>query len=163
IPRTLLFGQRRLRLAVATQLMVKPESSGLIGRKLARAYVSGVQDVSLSDASSDGARLLAECVGGDNVMAYGFGWTRVLCPARHALTQLERPPLRVLVYLARPFARALDAVRRRSWPGRWVLTPGDRVQSFDIANPPPEFAGLLAQWQLRPLYDAPSVQAILGS
>jgi hypothetical protein len=112
IPRPMWFGDERIRAAVATQLMVAPESRGLAGRWLARAFFLGPQDLSLSDTANDAARRLWESVGGSIAPVHSLGWIRVLRPGRWAASQIARRglPRRALLQAARPVLAAVDAL-----------------------------------------------------
>jgi hypothetical protein len=64
MPRPLLWKGSPILAAVATQLMVAPGLRGSVGLKLARAFFSGAQDLSISDTANEAARRLWTAVGG---------------------------------------------------------------------------------------------------
>jgi hypothetical protein len=115
IPRPMRLGDERIRAAIATQLMVAPESRGLAGRWLARAFFLGPQDLSLSDTANDAARRLWESVGGSVAAVHSLGWSRVLRPGRLAASQMAPRGLwrRALLAAARPALLAGDALATR--------------------------------------------------
>ena len=81
LPRPLTWRGRSILAAVATQLMVAPGIRGAVGTKLAQAFLSGAQDLSLSDTANDAARRLWLTLGGVAPPARRLGWRRRL-PAR---------------------------------------------------------------------------------
>ena len=115
IPRPLLFQGAPIRAAVATQLMVAPESRGLVGRRLFRAFLTGPQDLSLSDTANEPARLLWESVGGSVSVTHSLSWTRALRPCRHYGSRASSgSAARRLAWLtARPLLVVADALATR--------------------------------------------------
>src|SRR5439155_1097840 len=83
IPRPLRFQGEPVRAAVATQLMVAPERRGLVGRRLMRTFLTGPQDLSLSDTANEVGRRLWESLGGSVSLIHSLAWTRTLRPCRH--------------------------------------------------------------------------------
>ena len=114
VPRSMTFRGAPLRVAVATQLMVRPGARGVIGQRLARAFMNGPQDLALSDTANDAARLVWERVGGTNVRTHGLTWTRVVRPWRYAAAARGRA-IRALARVARPALSALDRAAGGSW------------------------------------------------
>lgn len=93
LPRPLIWKGRPIMAAIATQLMVAPGVTGSIGVRLARAFFSGAQDLSIADSANDPARRL--WVRMDGVVSFGrrVSW-------RRRLDQVSGPP--VGTYVATP-------------------------------------------------------------
>src|SRR5690242_4205313 len=109
MPRRMLFRGRPIRVAVGCQFMVDPNRrSGLTALQLARAALSGPQDLFIADRANDPTRQLWPRLGGTAPLLYNLHCTRRLRPARSALSrQGER---RVLPHLLALPERPLDAV-----------------------------------------------------
>jgi hypothetical protein len=114
--RTLVSRGRRTRAAVSCQFMVDPDGpAGLIAVRLARAFLSGPQDLSISDGANDAARAMWERLGGTTDQLLSLHWTRPLRPARLALSLLgQRRSTRPLVAALAPVAGAVDGVAARA-------------------------------------------------
>jgi hypothetical protein len=78
LPRPMIWKGRPILAAVATQLMVAPGMSAPIGRKLAKAFFSGAQDLSIADSADDVARRLWLSMGGIASPGRRTSWHRVL-------------------------------------------------------------------------------------
>jgi hypothetical protein len=75
IPRPMLLGTERLSAVTSTELMVAPESRGLVGTALFRRLFAGDQDLTFSDRSTHQARALYEGLGGATAVWYSLYWT----------------------------------------------------------------------------------------
>ena len=75
IPRPMLLGTERLTAVTSTELMVAPESRGLVGTALFRRLFAGEQDITFSDRSNHQARALYEGLGGATAIWYSLYWT----------------------------------------------------------------------------------------
>jgi ribosomal protein S18 acetylase RimI-like enzyme len=75
IPRPMLLGTERLTAVTSTELMVAPESRGLVGTALFRRLFAGEQDITFSDRSNHQARALYEGLGGATSVWYSLYWT----------------------------------------------------------------------------------------
>src|SRR5499427_11013174 len=121
VPRRMAFRGRSIRVAVGCQFMVDPNRRhGLTALQLARAALSGPQDLFIADGANDSSRHLWAGLGGTAPLLYNLHWTRPLRPARFALSLLEerRALPSPLTIPARPLSAALDAVTARVLPGR---------------------------------------------
>jgi hypothetical protein len=114
MPRRMVWRGQVIRMAVATQLMVEPQSRGLIGRSLVRAFLAGPQDCSLSDTANDAARRLWESLGAGTSTIHSLVWLRPLRPCRDITARIARGlAARGALYAARPLVAAGDAVAAR--------------------------------------------------
>jgi hypothetical protein len=110
VPRRMAFRGRSIRVAVGCQFMVDPNRRhGLTALQLARAVLSGPQDLFLADGANELSRQMWAGLGGATPLLYNLHWTRPLRPARfavsllaerHVLPSLLLPPARSLSRLA---------------------------------------------------------------
>ena len=109
LPLRLAFRGATLRAAVAGTLMVeKPQENPLAGARLLRAYLSGPQDVSLSDSANPVSRGMWERLGGKTVPTQSMEWVRAFRPFATAVALAAE-----IVPTAR-FARPIGAVADRT-------------------------------------------------
>src|SRR5882672_6214595 len=116
MPRRMLFHGQPIRVAVGCQLMVEPNRRhGLTALQLARAALSGPQDLFIADGANELSRQMWAGLGGTGPLLYNLHWTRPLRPARFALSLLEErrrlPPL--LTLPARPLSALADVLAAR--------------------------------------------------
>jgi hypothetical protein len=155
IPRRMIFQGQPIRVVVATQLMVAPESRGLAGRNLVRALLSGPQDLTLSDTANEPARRIWTSLGAANALLYGFTWERVLRPMRHLRTQLQdRQYLRrFAAFAARPFLAAGDAIVGRVQSEYRLQSPAGTLEPLDPTTIVAHVDQIFGEYALRPLYE----------
>ena len=159
IPRPLLFQGAPIRAAVATQLMVAPESRGLVGRRLIRAFLAGPQDLSLSDTANDAARLLWESLGGSVSVTHSLSWTRALRPCRHYASRASSggPARRAAWLAARPVLAVADALATRLVQ----RAPPGSTEPMDAAVMAATLPRLVGPRALRPVYEDGSLGWLL--
>ena len=165
VPRPMRFRGRDIRAAVCAQFMADPlQGDGLTALRLLKAFLSGVQDLSFADGANEPARRVWMGLGGAPTLPYSLHWTRLLRPARHALSLLEgraRVPA-VVARAVRPLCAMADAPIARLRPN------GFQRQDPDIVEEAPEPAMMLACLPdilkgsaLQPAYDASSLAWLL--
>lgn len=121
VPRRMVFRRRPIRVAVGCQFMVDTNRRhGLTALQLARAVLSGPQDLFIADGANDLSRHMWAGLGGAAPLLYNFHWTRPLRPVRYALSLLEgrRALPRIVAFPLRYLAGAADAVAAKLLPGR---------------------------------------------
>lgn len=75
-------GDRRLRVAVCGALMVEnPAADPMAGARLLRVFLSGPQDLSISETANDISVALWRRLGGAVLAQYSLDWLRILRPA----------------------------------------------------------------------------------
>jgi GNAT acetyltransferase-like protein len=165
IPRRMVFRGRPIRVAVGCQFMVDPNRRhGLTALQLARAALSGPQDLFIADGANNLSRHMWAGLGGTAPLLYNFHWTRPLRPVRFALSLLEeRRPLPLLLSLpARSLGALADALAVRAFPGRpsreEVGVTDDALDAEAMLAHLPEVADGNA---LQPEYDARSLAWLL--
>ena len=152
VPRRLRFEGQAIRVAVATQLMMRPGAPLGSGLRLVRTVFEGPQDLTLSDAANEAARRLWQRVGGTTALPYSLYWTLPLRPARHALARFATSPARrALAFLLRPACALID--HRSAWrAGR--AAPDLADGPFDPLSELTTMNELAAAWQLHPEYES---------
>lgn len=78
IPRRMTFRNQTIRVAVAAPLVVAPETRGIGGWRLTRAFLEGPQDLSYSDTASEATRGIWETLGGRPSLIHSMTWERRL-------------------------------------------------------------------------------------
>ena len=124
IPRRMTFNQQRVKVAVATQLMVDERARSYPGVKLLRRFFAGPQDLSFSDGANEFAERLWRSCGGEAALLYSLNWNRILRPVQYAGARLRQRGGRAYALAARvlsPACQGLDALAARTAPGaRWL-------------------------------------------
>ena len=165
LPRPMLFRGRPIRVAVASQFVVDPnQRHNLTTLQLAKACLSGPQDLTLTDGATDLGRSMWIGIGGTAPLPYNLHWTRPLRAARYALSLLQqrgRFPAS-LAFAARPLGAVADALAIRLRPNRFLR------KETELAEEALEPAAMLAHLPevlhgtaLQPLYDARSLAWLL--
>jgi hypothetical protein len=115
VPRRMTMNGRRYQAAISSQFVVDPATHvGLVAVRLARAFLEGPQDLSISDEANDIARKIWEGLGGTTALLRSLHWTRPLRPAQLAVATLRgRRRLAPLAMAAGPMAALLDAMATR--------------------------------------------------
>jgi len=163
MPRPMLLEGRPIRAAISHTFMVEPGSrSSLAALALARAFLSGGQDLSIAEGGSPSRRIL-ERLGGSTSLLLSLRWTRPLRPGRYLLSLLKRRGLAAPVgWALAPLGSAADALApvllgeparlaRPRWAGE-DLTTGDLLECMSQVS---------ADRSLRPAYDCNSLGWLL--
>jgi len=110
IPRPMLFANRPVRVAVATQMMVEESAARpYVAPLLLRRFLAGPQDLSFSDGTNEAAEKLFQAIGMNGTLLYSMTWTKTLRAAGYLCQRAERR-LPWLGKALRPLAHALDAL-----------------------------------------------------
>ncbi|HEX7810339.1 MAG TPA: GNAT family N-acetyltransferase, partial [Burkholderiales bacterium] len=123
MPRRMLLRGRPVRVAVGCQFMMDPDSrNSLAALQLTKACLSGPQDLTLADGASAQAKRMWIAIGGTAPLLCSLHWTRLLRPARHALSLLEERGAvpRPLALAGRPPCAMADALFARLSPNRFL-------------------------------------------
>jgi GNAT superfamily N-acetyltransferase len=165
MPRRMVFRGRAIRVAVGCQFMVDPyRRRGLTALQLARAALSGPQDLFIADGANDLSRQMWTALGGTAPLLYNLHWTRPLRPARFALSLLqERRALpRLLMHVARPLSNLADVLTARVLAGRLNRKEVDLAEEvLDVAAMLSHLPEVSNGNALRPEYDARSLAWLL--
>lgn len=157
LPRRMLLGNRPIRVAVGCQMSVdESHRRSLTALALAKAALTGPQDLTIADGAHERSRDMWIALGGQAPLAYNLHWIRPLRPARAVLTALGArgvlpAPLRALARL--PAALVDAAVRRLRW--NRLLTAEPELESRPlVAAELADCFGEIVTDELRPAYDA---------
>ena len=164
MPRRMLFRGRPIRVAVGCQFMVDPNRrNGLTALQLARAALSGTQDLFIADGANDLSRQMWTGLGGTAPLLYNLHWTFPLRPVRFALSLLEEHrALRALTLAARPLGALADAMTARLHPNRLDREDAELVEDvLDVAAMLDHLHDVANGSALQPEYDARSLTWLL--
>ena len=165
LPLRLSFRGQKIRGAVAGSLMVeKPEQNPLAGARLLRSFITGPQDLSITETANRLSRGMWEKLGGRPVPLESMEWVRVFHPATFALSVLaDRAPF---LRLTRPFCSLADAIAGKIKQNPLLLDPkamtdprDDDVGDDVLLQRIPEFA---ASYALRPDWEPQDLQWFLN-
>ena len=81
-PRRLTFGERTLRMACSGQLVADPAASPGVGALLLRKYMSGPQDLTITDGATETVHGMWTSLGGKASSLASMGWTACSRPPR---------------------------------------------------------------------------------
>jgi hypothetical protein len=160
LPLRMVFRGEPIRAGIAGSLMVhNPEENPLAGARLLRSFVTGPQDLSLSETANPLSQRMWERLGGEAVPAYSMEWLRVLQPAGLGLSLLGdwKSPLKLL----RPLRVLVDPIATRlvgnpfALPAATAHSESDADVSNDVLlEAIPKFT---ERYPLRPDWDAASL------
>jgi hypothetical protein len=165
MPRRMSLRGRPMRVAVGCQFMVDPHKrDSLTALQLAKAFISGPQDLTLADGANDPSRRMWMGIGGTASLLYSLHWTRPLRPARYVLSLLDErgtlPP--ALTFAARPLAALADALTARLRPNRFLRKQTELAEdALDPATMLAHLPDVLRGSALQPVYDARSLAWLL--
>lgn len=149
---------------VSSQFVVDPRcAAGLVALRLAKAYLSGPQDLSIADEANEVSRRIWEGLGGATALLLSMYWTRALRPAQLAVGHLRaRPRAAAIAALARPFAKVTDALvgsrRARYFRPAVPAAPGEDLTGDTVVA---HAAAVCGRGAVRVDYDARGVQWLL--
>jgi len=165
MPRRMLLRGRPIRVAVGCQFMVDPDKRDtLTALQLAKACVSGPQDLTLADGSNDLSRRMWMGIGGTTSLLYSLHWTRPLRPARYAHLLLDERATfpAALTFAARPLSALADALITRLRPNRFLREQTELAEdALDPATMLAHLPDVLRSSALQPVYDARSLGWLL--
>ena len=154
---------RDLRGAVCGSLMVdERDSDPFAGARLMRSFLSGPQDISLSETANPISEGMWRKLRGTILPAYSLEWVRVLRPAGFAVdvAALSLPVLGAM----RPIALPMNALARRFASGVLRATDSQTAQDRDVGIE--ELAELIqliiAKTSLHPAWSPPALRRMLG-
>ena len=165
VPRPMKFRGQDIRAAVCAQFMADPlQGDGLMALRLLKAFLSGGQELSFADGANEVARRVWMGLGGAATLPYSLHWTRLLRPARHALSLLEGRALvpKAVARAARPLCAMVDGPIARLRPNGFQRQDPDIVE--EALDPSAMLACLpdiLKGSALQPAYDAHSLAWLL--
>ncbi len=156
LPRPMLLRGRPLRVAVGCQFIVDPDQRhALTALRLAKAFLSGPQDLSLADGANEQVRRMWVGLGGIPSLLYSLHWTRLLRPARYALSLLDERNPSLIARSARPLAIPIDAIFARMRPNRFHFEEAQLIEeALDAAVMLAHLPDVMAGRALQPAYDS---------
>lgn len=165
MPRRMLLRGRPLRVAAACQFMVdRDRRNTLIALQLAKACLSGPQDLTFADGASEQVRRMWIGIGGTASLLYSLHWTRPLRPARFLLSLAEgRGALpRLASFAALAPCNAADALFARLRPNRFYREAIHfQEDALDSAAMLAGLHEILRGYALQPAYDQATLDWLL--
>jgi len=164
LPRRMLLDGMPVCVALSSQFIVDPNSRALgAGVGLLKAFLTGPQDLSLTDEANNASRKLWEGLGGSTALLYSVQWTRLLRPSRFVVSHFEgRGALSLLASASKPLCNLLDAALARKSPHRFRQTEpkvsGEELNADGLLACLSEFSGSRSLW---PEYDEYSLKWLL--
>jgi len=165
MPRRMSLRGRPVRVAVGCQFMVDPHKrDSLTALQMAKAFVSGPQDLTLADGANDLSRRMWIGIGGTASLLHSLHWTRPLRPARYMASLVDAratlPP--ALTFAARPLGALADALVTRLRPNRFLREQTELAEdALDPATMLAHLPDVLRGSALQPVYDARSLAWLL--
>jgi len=160
LPRRMSWHGRPIKVAIVSQFMVEPHHRGLTGLLLLKTFLSGPQDLSMTDGATHESARIWKAVGGTDSPLHSIHWTRPLRPVRYGLSLVsEHVPLAAAT--AGPFCAVVDAIvarMRRSPFWLTTATSGEELTVDAILDSSHQFTPDAA---LRPEYDRGSLKWLL--
>ena len=161
VPLHMSFRGRPVRAAVPTSLAVEdPKRYPLAGAKLMRSFLSGPQDISVSEPANDVSQAMWTRLGGHIFPSESMEWLRVLRPVGLALAL----PDSSWAGLAAPAALAADAAIRKAAAGRFrARASGTYQRDVDVTVEQllPYLEEFSSSYALHPRWDPATVSFML--
>jgi hypothetical protein len=164
LPMRMSFHGQKLRAALASSLVVdNPAENPMAGARLLRAYLTGPQELCVSETSNPTAQGMWERIGGRSIAEYSMEWLRPLRPVGLGVALIEEwlPTAKVLRSTAALADRALTRFAPSlSWPAPVppaIYTSAD-VDDEALLENIPRFA---AHYALHPDWDRASLAFFL--
>lgn len=164
VPREMVFDGKSIQTAVGTQFVVEPGASGKLASVwLLKGFLSGPQELSLTDEATDRVRIMWEGLGGTTSYLNSLYWTRPLRPSQFvASTVGQRRILAGAAWLCRPIARVLDYLATHIPRSHFRMAPltllGEDLREDIFLSYRPEAADA---GSLRPTYDSRTFRWII--
>ncbi|MCW5719627.1 MAG: hypothetical protein KIS86_00645 [Devosia sp.] len=119
---------RDLKVAVCGALMVEGyQADPMAGARLLKAFLSGEQDIALSETAGDATLTMWRQLGGEVLSRHSLDWLRIVRPGGFAVETLERrvPGARLVSPLAHLADRIMRGSSARRSDLRWASLPDD--------------------------------------
>lgn len=164
MPRPMSMNGRPIQAAISHTFMVERGSrSTLAGVELVKSFLSGPQDLSVAQGSSNAGRRILEGFGGSTSLLYSIRWTRPLRLGRYGLAVVKGRGLPATVARAlRPVCLAVDAItpliRKKPFHLSEPRLSGEELDSDTLRECVSESS---RHRSLRPEYDADSLKWLL--
>lgn len=166
LPRRMLLHGRPIRVAVCCQLLMDPDNvNGLAALQLAQACIRGPQDLTIADGANAQAKHIWGALGGSTALLFSLHWTRLLRPARYALSLVDGTGAiaRPFTIAARPLCAVADSLASRLPPNDFLRDGGDCTEAaIDPAAMTRLFPDVMRGVALQPAYDTESLAWLLS-
>lgn len=163
LPLKMAFGNAPLQAAICGPLMVEDHiEDPLAGARLLRAFLTGPQDLSLSETANETSRIMWSKLRGRVLPGYSLEWLRILRPTAFAAEAASRrfKFLRHGKLLSGPFDLLAHAIMKTSIPEK---PQGVNDCSIELDMLPPLIASWLKDYELRPDWDLSTLSDVLAT
>jgi hypothetical protein len=160
----MLFAGKSIHVATSSQFAVEPSSrSKGAGVQLLKTFLSGPQELSLTDGGNNISRKLWEGLKGTTALLYSTQWKKLLRPALYGLSELrDRKLWSPLAGALEPFSNLTDALARRRLPHHFSFTePSTSAETLTAESLLKLFNDSPHLSALTPQYDEHSMQWML--
>ena len=165
LPRPMELDGRRIRVAVACQAAIDPRHrKSLVVFQLAKACLSGPQDLTLADGANADSNRLWSVFNGTNSLLYGLHWIRLLRPARYVLSELDERAIlpHAVAVAARPLGALVDMAAARLDSNLHDNHVADVAENdLDPVTMLSHLTQVMHDNELRPVYDQDSLRWLL--
>lgn len=166
IPRPMLFENRPVRAAIATQFMVDRDVyRGYAGLEMLKRFFGGPQDFSYTDGATEAAATTWTATGAYAASLFALEWTRVLHPAAYVRSILAgtKGKFRLAGKLLTPVGLIADAALAHT-PVRFLARPDPPFPARPASADQLLNAMQSIGWRnaLKPSYDAASFSWLIG-
>ncbi len=159
--RRLDFDGEPVRVAVSGQLVTDPKArSRAAGAFLMKTYLSGPQDLTITDGATEEVRRMWVGLGGETRHLECIGWIRAFRPFLAAAQLVEGPRPR-LARVLRPVAPALDATTRAASSWLDVTEPSGTREELTPELVVEHLPQVARDFRLRPAYDVDFIRRLL--
>jgi hypothetical protein len=116
VPRLMTMHGKRVQAAIGSQFVADPSSRvGFVAVRLAKAFLEGPQDLSITDEANDTTRRMWEGLGGTTSLLHSMYWTRPLRPAQLVRSWLsKRRTLAPVAAMVAPLTALADTIASRT-------------------------------------------------
>ncbi len=160
----MLFKGSSIHVATSSQFVVDPTSRSTgAGVQLLKTFLSGPQDLSLTDGGNNISRKLWEGLKGTTALVYSTHWKKLLRPTQYGLSELrERKLWSPIASAAKPFCHLLDALVGRRFPHHFSFAEPATTAEILTAETLLKLINEAARdGALKPEYDERSMQWML--
>jgi len=165
VPRRMWLNGQHLQAAISSQFIVDPASQiALVAVQLAKSFLEGPQDLSISDEATDVSKRIWEGLGGTTALLHSIHWTRALRPAQLAVSMMRnRAGLEWLAMLAGPPSRVVDALATRLRRSQlYQASPPTISGDLDATTLLATLPGFMTRDSLRVEYDTQTLNWLMA-
>lgn len=168
VPRRMKYQGKTIRLAFGSNFVMDPENrASMAAIQLARTFMKGPQDISITDSANENSRQLLRSLGFAVVPIYSLLWARPLRPCQYALQGVARLKksgfIATLASLLKPFCYIGDFIATKIPLSPFRQSPPDTIsENLDGARLLELLSKIPAKNWILPEYDEQSLKWVLN-